>query len=148
MSLPDPQNEHNQHPESPDESAWMSAYLDAELEPEQARALEARLQDDSRARDELDDLRRVLHAVAALPRARAPRDFSDKVLRKLRRRRKHERVVALLQGVALPFQVLSILVILAIAALMMLSELERRPSPLERSGRPGASEPLTRPVPR
>ena len=53
----------------------LSAYLDGELKPRQARKLEARLQVDPRLREELRKLRAVSRSLRALPQVKPPRSF-------------------------------------------------------------------------
>ncbi|MEM6993735.1 MAG: zf-HC2 domain-containing protein [Myxococcota bacterium] len=109
----------------------MSAYLDAELPADEAEAFERHLAESPEAREELEDLRKMMQLVQALPEVDAPDDFYEKVSRKIRRR-------AILQPdslawslVSLPFQVLSILVILTAAGLYMMAELDAKPAKIE-----------------
>ena len=104
----------------------MSAYLDHELDPESSRDFEEKLASSPGARQELDDLRKLLRLVKELPEVEAPPDFYEKIARKLRRRK-------LLQGdfwllVALPFQVLGVLLVLAIAVIYTMIHLDRDPA--------------------
>ena len=118
---------------SPEQSAeLMSAYLDSELEGEEAEAFDSLLADSPELRDELEDLRKVMQLVAKLPEVEAPEDFADKVTRRLRRRQMLAPDGALLGLISLPFQVLSIIVILTAAALYMMAQLDRQPAKIER----------------
>ncbi|RMG94598.1 MAG: hypothetical protein D6705_15780 [Deltaproteobacteria bacterium] len=105
----------------------IAAYVDGELSPEEAAAVEARLADDPDARAEVEDLRRMLRIVSDLPAVEPPPDFADRVVRKLRRARATRPEGPPLALLSLPFQVLSILVILVVAVLYMMAELDERP---------------------
>ena len=109
----------------------MSAYLDAELPADEAEAFERHLEESPEARAELEDLRKMLQLVKALPEVDAPEDFYEKVSRKIRRRSILQPDGLALSLVSLPFQVLSILVILTAAALYMMAELDTKPEKLE-----------------
>ena len=118
----------------------MSAYVDGELDPTQAAEFESYLASSPEAREQLEDLQKLVRLVGGLPSVEAPPDFYDKVAKRLRRRQIFKRDDFALNLISLPFQVLSILVILAVAALYMLAELERQPSTgLERD--PAAQHP-------
>lgn len=110
----------------------MSAYLDAELAADEAEEFESMIAEDPAARSELEDLRKVMALVASLPEVEAPPDFAEKVTRRVRRRQLLAPEGALLGLVSMPFQVLSMIVILAAAALYMMAQLERRPTKIER----------------
>jgi anti-sigma factor RsiW len=111
----------------------ISAYLDAELDDAESEAVESMLSQSAEARAELEELRKVVALVSALPDVEAPEDFIEKLNRRMRRKQ-------MLQGeagskfaaIAMPFQVLSIIVILVVAALYMMTELDRKPVTLER----------------
>jgi anti-sigma factor RsiW len=105
----------------------MTAYLDAELSADEAKAFESLLADDPAARSELEELKKVMALVSSLPDVEAPPDFAEKVARRVRRRQLLAPDSALLGLVSLPFQVLSIIVILAAAALYMMAQLDRQP---------------------
>jgi len=126
-------------PATKDTSAeQMTAYLDDELSDDEAAAFEARLAADPRARAEIEQLRRVMSLVQSLPEVQAPPDFAEKVARRVRRR------VALGADatwslVSLPFQVLSIVVILTVAGLYMMAQLEQQPTGIERERIPSTS---------
>jgi anti-sigma factor RsiW len=118
----------------------MTAYLDAELPADEAAAFEAQLAEDPDVRSEIEQLRNVMSLVQGLPEVQAPPDFAEKVAKRVRRR--------LLLGsdatwslVSLPFQVLSIVVILTVAALSMMAHLEQQPTGIERERIPGARAP-------
>lgn len=125
-------------PAEPDDAA-MSAYLDAELDADEAAAFEARLAESPEAQAELADLEKVLSLVSRLPSVDAPEDFYDELSRRIRRKAMLKPDNPWLTLIALPFQVLSILVILAVAALYMMAELDRYPGPLEREHPPASS---------
>jgi anti-sigma factor RsiW len=121
----------------------MSAYLDDQLDGEQAAAFEDYLESSADAREELDELRRVVALVSGLPGVEPPPDFYETLSKKLRRRPSGPDAVTLTL-ISLPFQVLSILVILTVAALYMMAELERAPQGgLERDPPPTAPAPET-----
>lgn len=54
----------------------LSAYIDGDLSPREARALEERLRDDKGLRQALAELRAVVGAVRQLPSLRPPRNFT------------------------------------------------------------------------
>ena len=110
----------------------MSAYIDAELDAAEAEAFESFLAETPEAQKELDDLRKMVELVGALQRVQAPEDFYEKLSRKLRRRQAFERDSGLLGLLTLPFQVICIVVILTVAALYMMAELDRQPQSIER----------------
>lgn len=128
-----------QTPENRAEAELMSAYLDAELDADEAEAFESFLADSPDAREELEDLRKVVSLVSALPAVEAPEDFYEKLSRRIRRRELMTPDSQRLTLISLPFQVLSILVILAVAALYMMAQLEQAPRSLEPD--PAASAP-------
>lgn len=113
----------------------MSAALDEALDANDAAAFEAMMQADEDAQAEFAGLRDMLKLVKELPEVEAPPDFYENVARKIRRRK-------LLSGefwllVSLPFQVLSVLVVLAIAVIYMMVQLDRDPAAkLERERAP------------
>jgi anti-sigma factor RsiW len=113
-------------------SELMSAYLDAELDPSEAEAFEKYLDESPEARSELEDLRKMMKLVGSLQPVEAPHDFYEKLSRRLRRRQGLGRDQGLLALVTLPFQVICIIVILTIAALHMMAQLEEQPSAVER----------------
>jgi anti-sigma factor RsiW len=121
----------------PDSAESMSAYLDQELDARERDAFESMLAENPQTQAELEDLRKVLRLVSELPPVEAPPDFYDKLSRKLRRRQLWTAESPLFTLVSLPFQVLSTLVILAVAALYMMAQLESQPQSIERD--PSAS---------
>jgi hypothetical protein len=60
----------------PEDLLALSAYLDDELAPSEREVLEQRLATDSHLRAELDSLRHTVELLRALPRLRAPHDFT------------------------------------------------------------------------
>ncbi len=113
--------------ESPTEAdALMSAYLDEELAPEEAAKVEKLLAESPEARAELSGLQNMLKLVKGLPEVVAPPDFYEKVARKIRRRRIFS--MEILWMLILPFQVLSVVLILVVAATYMLLHLDNDPS--------------------
>ena len=120
----------------------MTAYLDDALEGGEAESFERWLEDSPEAREEVESLRRILSVVRELPEVEAPPDFYDKVAKKLRRRRfGPEGANAGL--ISLPFQVLSILVIMVIAATYLMLEIERDSAQIEKD--PSAAEVMETP---
>lgn len=112
-------------PSPTDADALMSAYLDKQLAPDEAAKVEKLLAESPEAREELDGLQSMLRLVKALPEVVAPPDFYEKVAKKVRRRRGRLEVLWML---ALPFQVLSVVLILVIAVTYMLLHLDNDPS--------------------
>jgi len=113
--------------QSPNEAdALMSAYLDEQLAPDEAAKVEKLLAESPEARAELSGLQNMLKLVKSLPEVVAPPDFYEKIARKLRRRR----ILSMdfLGLLILPFQVLSVVLILMVAATYMLLHLEHDPS--------------------
>ncbi len=110
----------------------MSAYLDAEIDEAEAEALEQHLAESPEARTELEALRQVMSLVSSLPEVQAPPDFYEKVSKRIRRRQLFAGDGMMLGLISLPFQVLSIIVILTVAALYMMAQLEQQPTSLER----------------
>ncbi|MCX4240926.1 anti-sigma factor family protein [Paraliomyxa miuraensis] len=117
----------------------MTAYLDAELPADEAAEFEEQLALDPEARSEVEMLRKMMSLVSSLPEVEAPPDFAEKVSRRVRRRQAFTEANWGL--VSLPFQVLSIVVILVVAALYMMAQLEQRPTgKMEREAIPGTHE--------
>jgi anti-sigma factor RsiW len=114
----------------------MTAYLDDALEAGEEQEFEKWLEDSPEARKEVESLQKILSIVRELPDVEAPPDFYEKLSKKLRRRR------AGVEGSAgmfsLPFQVLSILVIMMIAATYLMLEIEREGAQIEAD--PSAAE--------
>lgn len=126
-------------PATKDTSAeQMTAYLDAELPAEEAAAFEEQLASDPQARSEVEQLRKMMSLVASLPEVQAPPDFYEKVAKRVRRRAMFPETNWGL--VSLPFQVLSIIVILTVAALYMMAQLEQQPMGMERETIPGTRD--------
>lgn len=67
------------------QSEQLSAYFDGELNDKDRAALEARLQNDPSAREELARLRETAHAVSELPRHRAPESLAADVMATIER---------------------------------------------------------------
>jgi anti-sigma factor RsiW len=114
----------------------MTAYLDDALEAGEAESFEKWLEDSPEARQEVESLQKILSVVRELPDVEAPPDFYEKLSKKLRRRRAG--VEASIGLVSLPFQVLSIIVIMMIAATYLLLEIEREDAQIEKD--PSAAE--------
>jgi anti-sigma factor RsiW len=108
----------------------MTAYLDDALERGEAESFEKLLEEEPETRKEIEDLQRILSIVRELPEVEAPPDFYENVSKKLRRRRVGNDAVMSL--ISLPFQVLSIMVIMVIAATYLMSEIEREDAQLEK----------------
>lgn len=121
---------------------WMSAYLDQELQGPELEAFETYLEATPGAREELEELRTMLTLVSGLPTVGAPADFYEKLSRRIRRRGIFQPDSPWLNAAAVPFQVLSIMVILTVAALYMMAELDERPVPIEREASPKSEAPL------
>ncbi|MFO7565813.1 MAG: hypothetical protein R6X02_24440 [Enhygromyxa sp.] len=108
----------------------MTAYLDDALEDGDAESFEKYLEDSPEARREVESLQKILSIVRELPDVEAPPDFYEKLSKKLRRRRfNSESSMGL---ISLPFQVLSIIVIMMIAATYLMLEIEREDAQLEK----------------
>lgn len=109
-------------PETDNAEELLSAYLDEEIDAESKRKLEAMLASSPEAQKELSGLQSVLRLVKALPEEQAPPDFYEKVAKKIRRRKwlRGEYLVAL----SLPFQILNVVVILAVAVVYMMLHLD------------------------
>lgn len=123
-------------PETESAAELMSAYLDAELGERESQAFEDYLEQDPRAQQEVAELRQIMALVGGLPRVAAPDGFADQVQRRLKRQRLLREPGAAATLVSLPFQVLSIVVILAIATLYMMAQLDREPAGELRRGEP------------
>jgi anti-sigma factor RsiW len=114
----------------------MTAYLDDALEAGEAESFEKWLEDSPDARREVESLQKILSIVRELPDVEAPPDFYEKLSKKLRRRRANAQTSVGL--VSLPVQVLSILVIMMIAATYLMLEIEREGAQIEKD--PSAAE--------
>ncbi len=109
----------------------MSAYLDQELDEGEAARFEAFLADSPDAQREMSEMQMMLAAVSQLGTVSAPEGFYDKLDRKLRRRKLLSADGSASSVVSVPFQVLSILVILTAAGLYMMAELDAKPAKIE-----------------
>lgn len=109
-------------PDTDDAEELMSAYLDEELDAEGKNKLEAMLASSPEAQKELSGLQNMLRLVKGLPEEQAPPDFYEKVAKKIRRRKwlRGEYLIAL----SLPFQIINVLVILAVAVVYMMLHLD------------------------
>jgi anti-sigma factor RsiW len=108
----------------------MTAYLDDALEAGEAESLEKLLAESPEARREFEDLQRVLSIVRDLPEVEAPPDFYENVAKKLRRRRAEGEGV--MSVFSLPFQVVSVFVLMVIAATYLMMEIERENAKIEK----------------
>ncbi len=104
----------------------MTAYLDHEMDELESEAFEATFADSPETQAELEDLRQVLQLVQGLPEVEAPPDFFEKVAKKIRRRKLLEGDVPVF--ITLSFQVLSVMVVLVIAAVYTMIHLDRDPA--------------------
>ena len=102
----------------------MSAYLDEQLDPDETQAFESLVDTDPNVRRELDEMQQMLRMVGQLPEVAAPPDFYEKVAKKARTSKLDPQGL-LLGLISLPFQVLSIVIILIIAATFLMLELDR-----------------------
>lgn len=109
-------------PETHNAEELMSAFLDKELDASEEKELEQMLAGSPEAQKELGALQNMLRLVKGLPEVQAPPDFYEKVAKKIRRRRwlRGEYLIAL----SLPFQILSVLVILLVAVIYMMLHLD------------------------
>jgi anti-sigma factor RsiW len=108
----------------------MTAYLDDALEGKDAESFEKLLEESPETRREFEDLQKVLSIVRDLPEVEAPPDFYENVAKKLRRRRgEGEGVMSVL---TLPFQVISVFVIMVIAATYLMIEIDRDNAKIEK----------------
>ena len=115
----------------------MSAYLDRELDEEESAAFEAQLAASPEAQEELAELQQMLQLVKGLPEVEAPPDFYEKVAKKIRRSKFGPEGTSM-SLFSLPFQVLSVIVIMVIAATYLMLELDRERSRIEKD--PSAAE--------
>lgn len=105
-------------------TARISAYLDGELTQDESSEFEEHLKTEPEVQEHFDQMKRMLGALGSLPDIEAPPDFYDQVRRKMRRSKLTEED-NWLSSVVLPFQVLSIIIILAAAAIFLMAELDR-----------------------
>ncbi|EDM76022.1 hypothetical protein PPSIR1_32934 [Plesiocystis pacifica SIR-1] len=110
----------------------MTAYLDDALEGDDASSFEAWLEDSPDAKKEVEDLQRLLSVVRELPDVEAPPDFYDKVAKKIRRSRGPDPNGMNWSLVSMPFQVLSVIIIMVIAATYLMLELDRDQARIEK----------------
>jgi anti-sigma factor RsiW len=108
----------------------MTAYLDDALEAEDAKSFEKLLDESPEARREFEDLQKVLSIVRDLPELEAPPDFYEQVAKKLRRRRADGE--GSMSVISLPFQVISVFVIMVIAATYLMIEIDRENAQIEK----------------
>ncbi len=104
----------------------MTAYLDHEMDEQESEAFEAMFADSPETQEELSDLRQVLQLVQGLPEVEAPPDFFEKVAKKIRRRKLLDGEIPLF--ITVSFQVLSVMVVLVIAAVYTMIHLDRDPA--------------------
>lgn len=107
----------------------MTAYLDDALEGGEVESFEKMLDESPEARQEMEDLQAMLALVRDLPEVEAPPDFYENLAKKVRRRRDDGTSMSLM---SLPFQILSVLVIMVIAATYLMMEIERENAQLEK----------------
>ena len=116
---------------SNDSAARLSAYLDSELDPSELAEVEEFLDSSPDARKEVEELRALLSVVSKLDDVEAPPDFYDSLSRKLRRPKNLSEGLAS-SLVSAPFQVASIVVILVVAALYMMVQLDADTARIEK----------------
>jgi len=109
-------------PETHNPDELMSDFLDRQLDAEGEAELKELLARSPDAERELGALQNMLRLVKNLPEVQAPPDFYEKVAKKIRRRRwlRGDYLIAL----SLPFQILNVLVILAVAVVYMMLHLD------------------------
>ena len=100
-----------------------SAYLDQQMDAEQTKEFEQELTKSDDDQHELAQLQQLMEAVSSMPEVDAPEDLYENVTRKLRRDWTGGDGL-LWSFLSLPFQVLSIVVIVTVAALYMLAQLQ------------------------
>lgn len=110
-----------------------SSAPDEAADEREAEAFEAYLEGAGEGPEDFADLRRVLAVMGEMEPIAAPDDFYDQVSRKLRRRRLLSGEAAAASLVSMPFQVVSVLAILIVAALYLLAEIDRDHRPFERA---------------
>ena len=120
----------------------MTDYLDGALEGEEAESFAKLLAASPEAAREAEALERMLSLVRELPAVEAPPDFYEKVAKKIRRRRMTGPGAAGL--VAIPLQVISILVIMVIAATYLMLEIEHEDTKIEKdpTAKPAKPDPF------
>lgn len=107
----------------------MTDYLDDALEGGEAESFAKLLADSPEAAREAEELKRMLSLVRELPPVEAPPDFYEKLAKKLRKRRGDSLPGS---GFVLPLQVISIIVIMMIAATYLMLEFEREDAKVEK----------------
>lgn len=107
----------------------MTDYLDDALEGGEAESFAKLLADSPEAAREAEELKRMLSLVRELPPVEAPPDFYEKLAKKLRKRRGEGLPGA---GFVLPLQVISIIVIMMVAATYLMLEFEREDAKVEK----------------
>jgi anti-sigma factor RsiW len=89
-----------------------SQYLDGELPGGQASELEAHLADCVSCREELETLRKTLHALAGLPSVAPPTEFAQSVQQRIRRRSRDRFFAPERLLTRIPFEWISFVIIL------------------------------------
>lgn len=109
-------------PETHNPDELMSGFLDEQLDANEEKELQQLLAGSPEAQKELGQLQSMLRLVKGLGEVQAPPDFYEKVAKKIRRRKwlRGEYLIAL----SLPFQILSVLVILLVAVIYMMLHLD------------------------
>lgn len=111
------------HPPSQIGAETLSAYLEQGMQDEQRAEIEAELEHNPATARELAELQTMLSAMASMPQLAAPRGFSERLGKSIRRRRWLENME--LQGqAAMIFQILSIIVVIGIATTYMIAQME------------------------
>jgi anti-sigma factor RsiW len=120
----------------------MTDYLDDALDGAEAESFAKLLANSPDAAREAEALKRMLELVRELPEVEAPPDFYEQVAKKIRRRRMTS--VAGAGLVAIPLQVISIIVILVIAATYLMLEIEREDAKIEKdpTAKPAKPDPF------
>lgn len=124
---------------SNDSAARLSAYLDSELDPNELAEVEEFLDSSPDARKEIEELRELLSVVSKLDDVEAPPDFYDKLSRNLRKPKNLSEGLAS-SLVSAPFQVASIVVILVVAALYMMVQLEADTARIEKDEKAASAD--------
>lgn len=101
----------------------LSAYLEQNLAPQERAKIEAELQSSPEAKQELEELQTMLSALASMPCELAPRGFSDRLVKSIRKRRWLEDT-RLQSQAAMIFQILSIIVVIGIATAYMFAQMD------------------------
>lgn len=103
----------------------MSAAIDHQLSASEAAEFAELLANSPEINAEYHDLKRVIELVGTLPTMEVSSDFYEKLARKMRRRRIRTYVQP--SWISLSLQVLSILVVLMVAAIYLFLQIERDP---------------------